>query len=63
MTQSKAHIRASNKYNVNNYDRLAIYVKKGKREELKQHASDLGMSLNAFINYCIEKEINNDTEV
>ena len=58
MAQSKAHIRASNKYNVKTYDRLAIYVKKGQREELKKYASEHGMSLNGFINYCIEKEIN-----
>lgn len=62
MTQSKAHIRANNKWMSNNRDRIAVMVKKGQREELKAYAASRGMSLNGFIKYCIDKEMNRSTD-
>lgn len=58
MVQSKSHIQAANKWNAKNYDRLNIFVKKGERDRLKAYAASRNMSLNAFVLYCIEKEIN-----
>lgn len=58
MAQSKAHIRATNKWMAKNFDRITVLVKKGERDELKAYAASQGMSLNSFVKYCIEKEIN-----
>lgn len=58
--KGKASTRAKNKYNAANYDRIALQVKKGKREELKAHAEKQGESLNAFINRAINETMKND---
>lgn len=63
MAQSKAHGEASNRWNAKNYDRICVLVKKGEREKLKAYAASREMSLNGFIKYCIEKEINNDFDL
>ena len=52
-TKGTARTRANNKYNAKAYDRVALMVKKGKREELKSIAE----SLNTFINKAIEERI------
>jgi len=57
MAQSKAHQRASNKYNAKAYDRININVKKGKRDILKNYAEAQGMSLNAYINKLIAEDM------
>ena len=54
---AKAQTRASNKYNAANYDRLAVQVPKGKREELKQMAKEKGYAgLNTYICHLLEKD-------
>lgn len=55
-----ASTKAKNKYNAANYDRIALQVKKGRRDELKAHAEKQGESLNAFINRAIDTTIEND---
>ena len=55
--QSKAHIKASNKYNTKTYDRINVNVKKGEREKIKAYAESKGMSLNAYICNLIEKDM------
>ncbi len=57
MAQSKAHTRASNKYNAKAYDRLAIQVYKGQREQIQAYAAEKGMSLNAYINQLIAEDM------
>lgn len=47
--QSKAHIRAANKYNHSNYDRININVLKGERDRLKALAAAQGKSLNQYV--------------
>ena len=58
---SKAHIRASDKYNAKVYDDIKIRVKKGERERFKSYLQKHGKSLNGFvvscISYCIDKDI------
>lgn len=44
-------------YLKNNRDRISVLASKGSKDKWKQYASDLGMSMNAFIIYCVEKEI------
>ena len=58
--QTKAHIRASNKYNQKAYDRININVKKGRREEIKAFAESKGKSLNQYIVDLIEADIAKD---
>lgn len=47
----------NNAYKREQYDRIGILTPKGTKDIWKSIASDLGMSLNAFIIYCVEKEI------
>lgn len=60
MTYSPAQKRASAKYNAKAYDRIELKVKKGKKEELQEHASRNGESLNSFINRAIDETIERD---
>lgn len=57
MAQSKAHQKASNKYNAKTYDRITTLVKKGQREIIKAHAEAQGLSLNAYINKLITEDM------
>ena len=57
MAYTQAQGRASNKYAAKAYDRIALQVKKGKRDIIKAHAESKGMSLNAYINDLIEKDM------
>lgn len=57
MAQSKAHSRASNKYNAKAYERLAVLVYKGQREQIQAHAQATGESLNGYINRLIAEDM------
>lgn len=57
---SNASTQAKRKYNNKKYDRIAINVKKGRRDELKTIAAQNGESLNTFINKAIEQRINSE---
>ena len=60
MTVSKAQQKATNKYMSKKYDRINLVVKKGKREEIKEHAEARGESVNGFINRAIDNQIERD---
>jgi len=67
MPQSKAHIKAANKYNHSNYDRININVPKGERDRLKAVAAAQGKSLNQYVTDAIDaaeqpEVISNDSE-
>lgn len=57
MAQSKAHSKASNKYNAKNYERLAVLVYKGQREQIQAYAKEQGESLNGYINRLIAEDM------
>ena len=59
---SKAQTRASNKYAAKAYDRIALQVKKGEKDQIKAHAEQRGESLNGFINRAIETTMRLDRE-
>ncbi|MEE1060993.1 MAG: hypothetical protein UH080_04090 [Ruminococcus sp.] len=61
-TQGTAQTRAKNKYNAKTYDRIALQVKKGRRDILKAHADKQGESLNGFINRAIDETMKRDRE-
>lgn len=50
-----------NEFLKNNYDQVRFTVKKGKKEELKEHCSKFGYkSLNDFINKAVNEKIARD---
>ena len=51
----QAQIFYNNEFNKNQYDRISLMVKKGKKEIIKAKADANGESVNAFINRAIEK--------
>ena len=60
--QSKAHIKASYKWNQKTYDKLNINVKKGERERIKAYAESKGLSLNAYVTGLIYKDMGVEKE-
>lgn len=58
--KGNASTRAKNKYNAKAYDRIALQVKKGKRDVIKAHAEQQGESLNGFINRAIDETTERD---
>lgn len=50
------------KYNAKAYDRIIVSVKKGKKEQISEHAQEQGKSLNGFINDAIDEKMTRDNE-
>ena len=46
---------ATARYNKKTYDRIEIFVRKGKKQVIKEFAQKQGKSTNRFINDAIEK--------
>lgn len=46
-----------NKYQKENYDRITVMAKKGKKEEYKKAAEFKNMKLSEFVQDCVEKEL------
>lgn len=61
---SDAQRRATKKWNDKNmnikYDSLRVFVRKGRRDELKAHAASREESLNGFINRAIDETLARD---
>jgi hypothetical protein len=60
VAQSKAHIKASQKYNQKAYDEIKLFVYKGRKPEIQAHAQQQGESTNKFINRAVEETIERD---
>lgn len=58
MALTDAQKRAVAKYNEKAYDRIEVKVYKGQKDKIKAHAESKGMSLNAYINDLIERDMN-----
>ena len=56
----KAATKAKNKYNAENYERIALNVLKGQKDVIKAHATAQGESVNGFINRAIDNQIERD---
>lgn len=63
ITLRQSQIDAVNKYAAKAYDRVSLFVKKGRKDIIKEHAArfDNG-SVNAFINRAIDEQMRRDTE-
>ena len=57
MSYSKAQKEATARYMKNNLDDIKIRVPKGKRDKIRAYAESKGMSLNAYINDLIDKDM------
>ena len=60
MPMSKAHMKASRKYNEKAYDRVEFKVSKGKKADLQDHAAGRGESLNGFVNRAVDEAVERD---
>lgn len=55
MSESKFDkVKYNNEFNAKAYDRINLVVPKGKKEQIKEYAENIGMSTNAFIVKAIE---------
>lgn len=57
ISTSEAQKRAFEKHIKNTYDELKIRVPKGKKEQIKDAAKSIGMSVNAFAIEAINEKI------
>lgn len=56
-------VKYDNEFQKNNYDRINLLVKKGKKEELKEHCGKYGYkSLNDFIAQAVNEKIERDLD-
>lgn len=53
---SEKQKEATIKYMENNFDRIQFRVRKGKKAKIQQLAESMDMSVNAMIEYLIDKE-------
>lgn len=56
-TDKQAAFKYVNDYQKENYDRITVMAKKGKKAEYQAAADLKGMKLSAFVQDCVEKEI------
>ena len=61
-TKGTPQTRAKNKYNAKAYDRIALQVKKGRKDIIKAHAENRGESINGFVNRAIDETMERDKE-
>lgn len=58
-----AKTKAQNKYVKKTYDRVLVFMKKGCKDIIKEHAATYdGGSVNAFINRAIDEQMQRDKE-
>lgn len=56
----KTSAAAKNRYNEKAYDRIALVVVKGRKDEIRAAADKAGLSLNAYIVKAIEQLMSED---
>ena len=55
MGYTEAQRQATARYNKKAYDRIEIFVRKGRKQVIKEFAQKQGLSTNKFINQAIDK--------
>ena len=58
MGYTEAQRQATARYNKKAYDRIEIFVRKGRKQVIKEFAQKQGLSTNKFINQAIDKAMN-----
>ena len=51
-----------NKWQAENCERISLVVKKGKKQIIKDFATENGYTLNGFVNLAIDEKIQRETE-
>ena len=59
---SKAQQKATAKYMKENYDEFKVRMPKGKKEQVQEHTTDTGESMNAFVNRAINETMKRDKQ-
>lgn len=52
-----SEIRATNRYNSRNYDRMQFFVPKGQKEIIRRYVRERGESVNGLVNRLISEEL------
>ena len=60
MKQSEHKYEYDRKYHKENYDRLNIVIKKGKKDIYKKQAESEGLSLNKWITQILDNAVNEE---
>lgn len=55
MSEKFNKVAYNNKYNSDNYERIALVVPKGKKAKIKAYADSKGESINGFVNRAIDE--------
>lgn len=56
----KTSAAVKNKWNADNYDRIAVVVPKGTKDQIKAKADSLGESVNGYINRLIQEDFSKE---
>lgn len=56
-TDKQAAFKYVNEYQKEKYDRITVMAEKGKKAIYQEAAKKAGMSLSAFIMYCVDEKI------
>ena len=56
-------MRATAKYMKENYDEFKVRARKGKKEQVQEHITSTGESMNAFIIRAIDEAMERDKQV
>ena len=59
---TEARKEGNKKWDAANLDRISIAVPKGKKDEIKEHATKMGESVNKFIARAIDEAMQKDTK-
>lgn len=57
----KTSSAVKNRYNAKAYDRIALCVPKGQKDNIKAHAESMGESVNAFVLRAITQTMERDS--
>lgn len=50
----------ANEYQKKNFDKFSVLVKKGKKMEIKQRSSELGLTVSGYLQKLVEKDLNGE---
>lgn len=56
----KTSSTVKDRYNAKAYDEIKVRVSKGEKDVIKEHAENMGESVNGFINRAIEETMERD---
>lgn len=62
MGYTEAQRQATARYNKKAYDRIEIFVRKGKKQAIKEFAQKRGLSTNRFINEAIDRAMEGEED-